>query len=118
MHRKTFNLTAITSKGNFEVAITVWKEKVQWSEIWMDQAFLQKDGEGLQAIFDSRNPTFIKCPKLCIELGAPAGSKIKCDCIEVVQYMNQIDKPAKDESSDTYKAFEDSKKAFNLYHNS
>jgi len=105
-NQKTFNLKAITGKGNFDVIIKVYEEETKWNTVWMDESFLIKGEKKYKVIWEPRNTESIKCPGLCIQFGVPAQTPIKCDTSQVSRYIStkiDADKLEEDEQHQDFK---------------
>lgn len=95
-NEKTFNCTAITGKGNFDVEITVWESFSDGKEYFVTKSWEQKvkifiDGEEYSGKINLRGGGILKSHEVAKKYGIKRPAQMKCDYSDVVDYIKKTE---------------------------
>lgn len=95
-NEKTFNCTAVTKKGNFDVVIKVWEQIIDdknyfATRSWKSESYVMIDGEKLEVSFNQYDGTKVKSYAVAKKYGIYGEVSLMCDCSEVKKYINEIE---------------------------
>ena len=95
-NEKTFNCTAETQKGNFNVVIKIWEQVTDGknyfvTRTWKSESYVTIDGEKLEVSFNEYDGTKVSSYAVAEKYGINGKVFLKCDCSEVKKYINDIE---------------------------
>ena len=95
-NEKTFNCTAITKKGNFDVVIKIWEQITDGktyfvTRSWKSDSYIIIDDEKLEVSFNQCDGTKVKSYSVAQKFGLNGQVSLMCDCSEAMKYTNEIE---------------------------